>query len=244
MKCSYFNYIPTSHNYNKYVQGYIIEINQANFRRAIIRAQQGTAETWYTPDTPLFTFYDNTEIYPAIMKSIGNNPIYYFKPAFKMKGTGSIIFPGTSSQGMGTMDDTNSFVNRAYIQGYRYAVGFTYENHHDYNSFTFGTMSAEGGLAWWGLTDYTYQEYNAQGSSVGAALHFPLIEPDMITTLKAIVRDNEKEKVNSSPYTGGDADNGGGDGDYGNPGEGVFYFRGSEVTWRYVNGAYVLGMKS
>ena len=215
MKCSYFNYSTTSQVYNKYVQGYIIEINTANFVGAITKAQGGSIDTWYTSDSPILTFYDDTELYPAIKKSTGTNPIFVFTLGFKMHGTGSIIFPGNITQGMGQLSDQNSFVYKALYEGLFYAVGFIYDNRADYNRFTFGTMTAQGGTAWWGLTDYSRDQFLGQGHEVGSVFHYPLTDPDMITTLQVIIQNNEKEKVNSSPYTGGDADNGGGDGDYG-----------------------------
>ena len=215
MKCSYFNYSTTSQVYNKYVQGYIIEINTANFVGAITKAQGGSIDTWYTSDSPILTFYDDTELYPAIKKSTGTNPIFVFTLGFKMHGTGSIIFPGNTSQGMGQLTDQNSFVYKALYEGLFYAVGFIYDNRADYNRFTFGTMTAQGGTAWWGLTDYSRDQFLGQGNEVGSVFHYPLTDADMITTLQVIIQNNEKEKVNSSPYTGGDADNGGGDGDYG-----------------------------
>ena len=215
MKCSYFNYDTTTHGYNKYITGYIVEINTSNFRQSITRAQQGTANTWYIPDDPILIFNDDTLMYAAIQKGTGNDPIYRMTLAFKMKGTGNLIYPGTTSQGMGTMSDTNSFVYLALNSPLTYAVGFIYDNNADYNRFSFGTYTEQVGVVtWWGLINYTQSQFQGTGSDTGAVFHYPLIDPDMISTLNSIVRDNEKESQSQNPYSGDTSENGGGDGNY------------------------------
>lgn len=213
MKCSYYNYRVADKHYLKYISGYTIEIDQSNFRQAIEHAQLHDANTWYIPDDPILTFNDDTLMYTAIQKGNGNDPIYRMTLAFKMKGTGSVIYPGTTSVGMGTMGDTNSFVYSAMHN--LYAVGFIYDNKADFNRFSLASYSSSPGTpSWWGLDDLTQSEFQGTGGASGGVLHYPLTDPDMITTLNAIVRDNEKEDQSQNPYSGDDAENGGGDGNY------------------------------
>ena len=213
MKCSYYNNRVADNHYLKYISGYTIEIVTSNFRQAIESAQLGSINTWYIPDDPILAFKDDTLMYTAIRKNNGNDPIYYFSLAFKMKGVGSIIYPGTTWQVMGRMSDENSFVYRAMHN--QYAVGFTYDNKADFNRFTFGTYSSSPGTpTWWGLTDLTYNQFLGIQDGAGGVFHYPLTDPAMITTLNAIVRDNKKEDESHNPYSGDDAENGGGDGNY------------------------------
>ena len=213
MKCSYYNYRVQDKHYLKYISGYTIEINTSNFRQAIEDAQLHDPDTWYIPDDPILTFNDDTLMYTAIKKGIGNDPIYYFTLAFKMKGKGSIIYPGTTMQSMGRISNPDSFINLAMHN--LYAVGFTYDNKSDFNRFTFGTYTSSPGTpTWWGLTDLTSNQFLGIQDGAGGSYHYPLTDPAMITTLNAIVRDNEKESQSHNPYSGDDAENGGGDGNY------------------------------
>lgn len=215
MKCSYYNYRVADNHYLKYISGYVIQISMGNIRQAIVSAMNGDPFTWYIPDDPILTFNDDTLMYVAINKSTGNDPMYNMTLAFKMKGKGSVIYPGNGSKGMGTMSDTNSFVYRAWMTPTNFAVGFTYDNKADYNNFTFATYNESPGTpSWWGLTDLTYNQYKGVDDGAGGVLHYSLINEEMIATLNAIVRDNEKKDQSHNPYSGDDAENGGGDGNY------------------------------
>ena len=215
MKCSYYNYRVADQHYLKYISGYVIQISIGNLRQAIVRAMNGTAYEWYIADEPILTFNDDTLMYVAINKTTGSDPGYNMTLAFKMKGVGSIIYPGTTSKGMGTMSDTNSFVYRAWMTPAGFAVGFIYDNKADFNRFTFARYNTTPGEpSWWGLDDLTYNQFMGLGDGAGGVLHYPLTDEAMITTLNAIVRDNEKEDQSHNPYSGDDAENGGGDGNY------------------------------
>lgn len=213
MKCSYYNNRVADNHYLKYISGYTIQIDTSNFRQAIEHTQLHEPDTWYIPDDPLLTFNDDTLMYTAIRKSTGTDPVYYFTLAFKMKGRGSVIYPGTTWKGMGKMSDEDSFVYRAMHN--TYAVGFIYDNKADFNRFTFGTYSSSPGTpSWWGLDDLSYSQFMGVGADTGGVFHYPLTDESMITTLNAIVRDNDKESQSQNPYSGDDSENGGGDGNY------------------------------